>query len=195
MTKEKIKHAAIAQFAKDGYAGAALSVIAKEVGIKTPSIYAFYKSKDSLFLSAFEDVMDEHFNHIQKISNNFDHLSTEEKLRGVLERVCTYHTEEKIKTVFLNRAMLFPPDSLRDALHDIFMREEDMLSDLLTGIFKQGIKEGTIVNHRMEDLLASYFCLLDGVFLQLFYYSAEAFNERVASSWKVFWNGVSRSGT
>lgn len=195
MTKEKIKQAAIAQFAKDGYAGAALSAIAKEVGIKTPSIYAFYESKERLFLEAFEDVMDDHLAHIQKIGTNFDHLTTEEKLRGILERVTTYHTKEKVKTTFLNRAMLFPPEPSREALHEIFMREEDILSDLLSHIFKQGMEEGTIVNHRLEDLLASYFCLLDGVFLQLFYYSAEEFKARVTSSWKVFWNGVSRPGT
>lgn len=195
MTKEKIKQAAIAQFAKNGYEGAALSAIAQEVGIKTPSIYAFYESKESVFLAAFQEVMDDHLAHIQKISHDFDHLSTEEKLYGVLDRVCTYHTEEKIKTTFLNRAMLFPPESSRDALHEIFMREEDMLSDLLSDIFKQGMEEGTIVNHSLEDLLASYFCLLDGVFLQLFYYSAEEFKARVASSWNVYWNGVSRPET
>lgn len=193
MTKEKIMQAAIKQFAKNGYEGAALSSIAKEVGIKTPSIYAFYKNKESLFLAAFQDVMDDHLAHIEKISDDFDRLSTEGKLHGVLQRICQYHTEEKIKTTFLNRAMLFPPESTRTSLHDIFMREEDILSELLSGIFKQGITEGTIEKRSLDELLASYFCLMDGVFLQLFYYSTEEFKARVKSSWKVYWSGISCS--
>lgn len=193
MTKEKIKQAAIEQFAKNGYEGAALSSIAKEVGIKTPSIYAFFESKECLFLAAFQEVMNDHLAYIQRISEDFGNMTTKEKLYGVLQRVCRYHTREKIKTTFLNRAMLFPPESSQNALHDIFMHEEDILSDLLSEIFKQGLQEGSIVKYSLDDLLASFFCLLDGVFLQLFYYSTDEFEARVESSWTVFWNGISNT--
>lgn len=191
MTKEKIKRAAIGQFAENGYAGATLGSIAEEVGIKTPSIYAFFASKEALYLAVFQEVLDEHYVRVRDIKDGFTSVSAEDTLYGILQKICSYHLADTNKTNFLTRAMLFPPPSLTSDLNNAFLKEEDLLSDLLTDIFKQGMAEGSIVERPLEDLLAAYFCLLDGVFLQLFYYSSADFTNRLTSSWNVFWNGIS----
>ncbi|WP_434060455.1 TetR/AcrR family transcriptional regulator [Peribacillus frigoritolerans] len=49
MTKDRIKEVACKQLAEKWYDGTPLSSIAQEVGIKTPSIYALFKSKEDLF--------------------------------------------------------------------------------------------------------------------------------------------------
>lgn len=51
LTANRIQLIALSHFAKYGYAGTSLSKVAEEVGIKKPSIYAHYKSKEDLFLS------------------------------------------------------------------------------------------------------------------------------------------------
>lgn len=43
MTRTKLKEAALRLFGEKGYDGTALSEIAKEVGVKTPAIYAFLR--------------------------------------------------------------------------------------------------------------------------------------------------------
>lgn len=54
MTANRILEAALEHFAESGYEGAALSDIARQVGIRTPSIYAHFKNKDDLFLSVID---------------------------------------------------------------------------------------------------------------------------------------------
>ena len=46
MTRNKLREAAMKLFGEKGYDGTALSEIAKEVGVKTPAIYAFYENKE-----------------------------------------------------------------------------------------------------------------------------------------------------
>ncbi|MBC8830133.1 helix-turn-helix transcriptional regulator, partial [Escherichia coli] len=55
MTKKLIKEVALTLFAEKGYDGTALSEIAKAVGIKTPSLYAHFASKEALFLEVYQD--------------------------------------------------------------------------------------------------------------------------------------------
>lgn len=45
MTRTKLKEAALRLFGQKGYDGTALSEIAKEVGVKTPAIYAFLRAR------------------------------------------------------------------------------------------------------------------------------------------------------
>lgn len=45
LTKNKLKEVAMRLFGEKGYEGTALSEIAKEVGVKTPAIYAFLRIK------------------------------------------------------------------------------------------------------------------------------------------------------
>ncbi|EJL41332.1 transcriptional regulator [Brevibacillus sp. CF112] len=63
-TRDKIKAVALTQFAKGGYEGTPLSAITKEVGVTTPAVYAFFGSKEDLFLSIFEDVLSNHYHSL-----------------------------------------------------------------------------------------------------------------------------------
>ena len=53
-TKEKILDAALTLFAENGYNGTSVEQIAKAVGIKAPSLYKHYKSKEDI-LNALVD--------------------------------------------------------------------------------------------------------------------------------------------
>lgn len=53
-TKERILHEALTQFADKGYSAVYLAEIASAVGIKTPSLYKHYKSKQDIFDSCVE---------------------------------------------------------------------------------------------------------------------------------------------
>ncbi|UUZ83400.1 TetR/AcrR family transcriptional regulator [Paenibacillus sp. P26] len=67
MSAQTIKAAALRLFALRGYDGVPLSEIAKEVGIRTPSIYAHFSSKDDLFMAVFEDVLAEHSMRLERL--------------------------------------------------------------------------------------------------------------------------------
>lgn len=94
------------------------------------------------------------------------------------------NSEEKI--TFLKRAMLFPPAFLKERLRQKFMESEESLSRVLRALFTEGIEAGIIRRERIEDLLASYYCLLDGSFIQMFYYGRQQFEERLQSVWRMY---------
>ena len=48
-TKEKILHTALRLFAKDGYEGVSVSMIAKDIGITKSALYKHYKNKRDIF--------------------------------------------------------------------------------------------------------------------------------------------------
>ena len=53
-TKEKILDAALTLFAENGYNGTSVEQIAKAVGVKAPSLYKHYKSKEDILNSLID---------------------------------------------------------------------------------------------------------------------------------------------
>src|SRR6516225_5792547 len=55
--RERILDAAVHVFAEKGFYGAKVSEIAREAGVADGTIYLYFKSKDDLLISLFEDRM------------------------------------------------------------------------------------------------------------------------------------------
>ncbi|CBY60034.1 similar to transcriptional regulator, TetR family, N-terminal part [Listeria monocytogenes SLCC7179] len=82
MTKKLIKEVALTLFAEKGYDGTALSEIAKAVGIKTPSLYAHFASKEALFLEVYQDSIQMELTELGRVAERED-LVGEEKLQSI----------------------------------------------------------------------------------------------------------------
>ncbi|SDC40993.1 transcriptional regulator, TetR family [Melghirimyces thermohalophilus] len=190
MSAQGIIDASLRLFAQEGYNGASLARIADEVGMKKSSIYAHFSGKEDLFLKVFEQVLHHQLERTEQLAADIKQLSVEERLYRILLDNIQYFLEREEETAFLKRAMLFPPASLKEKLRARFLKSEEMLSELLSSIFREGIRSGQIRPLALEDLLASYYCLLDGAFIQLFYYGRTGMETRVDSVWKIFWSGV-----
>lgn len=66
-TKEEIIKAATRLFAEKGYEGMTMKEIANEVGIKPPSVYAFFKSKEDVFMHIYNDIL---MGHLEVATEN-----------------------------------------------------------------------------------------------------------------------------
>ncbi|TDF91851.1 TetR/AcrR family transcriptional regulator [Paenibacillus piri] len=190
MTASSIKKAALQHFARHGYEGTPLSDIAKEVGIKTPSLYAHFRSKEELFMKLFEDVLQEHSYRTRQLIHTLQGSTVEQMLFRILQDNCDNYMLSEEKMTFLKRVMLFPPAFLQERMHRQFLEAERALIDSLQAIFTAGIHEGIIKEEPVEDLVASYLCLMDGCFLQLYYYGKEPFYNRLNSIWRIYWDGI-----
>lgn len=68
-TREKILEKSLDLFSEDGYSDVSLEKIAREVGIKAPSIYKHFKSKNNIYdslLAIAIDKVDQHLESIDK---------------------------------------------------------------------------------------------------------------------------------
>lgn len=194
MTKEKIKSAALALFAKNGFAGTTLAEIAQEVGIKTPSIFSHFKGKEELFLVIFREVNWQIVEHVKQLDHDLGQASVEEKLHSIFTKNCRFYLEDEARSIFLKRTMLFPPEFLQEAIVDGFLHSEDALSAILTKIFQQGIESGELRNDRVEKMLAAYYCMIDGILIQIHIYGKEQMEARIACIWEHFWLGLKNHG-
>jgi len=180
-------------FAKGGYEGTPLSAITKEVGVTTPAVYAFFGSKEELFLSIFEDVLKNHYHSVKEAIEEAKSGTVEQRLYQILRGAFTYHVSHEEETIFYKRAMMFPPASLEDKLKERFGETEGMLTGEILMLLTEGIETGVIDNRPIEDLLDGFLCLMDGLFLQMFYYDEKKYEQKLHNIWKLFWSGIAGS--
>ncbi|WP_127580041.1 TetR/AcrR family transcriptional regulator [Paenibacillus koleovorans] len=187
---QTIKSEAIRLFALQGYDGTALSEIAKAVGIKTPSLYAHIDSKETLFMELFDDIAREHTEHLRVAIEAAGHSSLEERLFAVIRESCGDYTLSEVKSTFLKRSLFFPPAYMRKEIQGRFLEAEQSLRGLLSSLFEEGVADGTLRSIDVEQLIASFLCLMDGTFIQTHYYGAEEFGKRLPDIWKLYWAGI-----
>ncbi|TCP31339.1 TetR family transcriptional regulator [Scopulibacillus darangshiensis] len=190
MTKNKIKEVACKQLAESGYERATLSSIAKEVGIKTPSIYAFYKNKEDLFMAVYKDLLEDYYFYITNSVQNITDGTVKEKLYQIIKELCHYHLSQPEKTASYTKLAFVLPPTLNDDVRETFSEMEVVLSELLRDIFSKGIEQEVLKNQPVDDLIASFLCLMDGIFLELIYYQEAKFKRRVEQTWSIYWNGI-----
>jgi len=68
---------------------------------------------------------------------------------------------------------------------------EESFSAILHAIFVEGIDKKEIRQGKVENLIMSYFCLIDGIFMEFSYYGKENMEPRIQNIWENFWYGLS----
>lgn len=187
MSSDKIKEAALSQFALDGYEGASLRKIADEVGIKKPSIYAHYKNKDDLFIHVVEYVFQLERRRIlayfQEQLNR--HSTLEETLHGFFDWFGKeFESQDAAK--LLMRVSYFPPPSLNYEVSHMVYPFLDGLERVLAKFLVRQSYERT----HAAQIAISYMTLVDGTTVELLYGGMKRYQKRVEAAWPVFWHGL-----
>ncbi|CAB3392758.1 TetR/AcrR family transcriptional regulator [Kyrpidia spormannii] len=194
-TREELLKAACRHFGEGGYGSTPLSAIAGTCGIKTPSIYAFYKNKDALYLAAFRHVLESHYLFLKRAVEAKKDAPPEEQLFSILRGLVDFHDQETELTQFYKQAYLVPPHHLKAEMDETFRHYDRLLSALVDGILQRLIDEGIVAKGNRQAVLSAWFCLMDGIFLEMFYYPKEELDERLCMIWKIFWDGLKNSRT
>ena len=185
-TQDRIKQVALILFARKGFEGTSLSDIASGVGIKKPSLYAHYKSKEDLFLGVIHKVSVDYNEFVIKTVEERSDQNPEDQLYHLLHKNTNYLRNDEMGLIF-KRMMLFPPESLRADIYDMFEKTENVMREVIKSILIKMVPDD-----EWEQVFDAYLCLLDGVFEQVFYYSPEEHQKRLENSWTVFIQGVQR---
>jgi len=152
----KIIDAATKVFAKKGFYNAKVSEIAQEAGIADGTIYIYFKHKDDILISLFEEKMQEVLDNMkQQISLESDPLKKIEKFALVhLKLIQDNKDIAEIIQVELRQSSKFMKN-----YHNIKFFE---YLDLISHIIQEGKEKGLI----REDILPgiakrAFFCALD----------------------------------
>ena len=111
-TKQKILNEALTLFAEKGYSAVYVGEIADAVGIKTPSLYKHYKSKQDIFNSCvevFAERMENIRNNIQLPGSKAASFSyetiTEEQLIEVANALFMFYLQDNVAAKFRKMLM------------------------------------------------------------------------------------------
>lgn len=192
MTRNKLKKVAMRLFGEKGYEGTALSEIAKEVGVKTPAIYAFFENKEDLFMTVFREAMLSYNTYIQELSEEQKVLSAQESLRGILDRQYQFYQQSPEAGKIVLRYVVFPPAFLKETIEEAFLESDAMLTKIIEQFISKGMEEGVIRDQSVELLVDAFLNLMDGLSMQYFYYTSKGIYERKLNhAFEMYWKGAS----
>lgn len=189
MTAQRIKQAALVHFAVHGYEGTSLSKIAEDVGIKKPSIYAHFKSKEDLFMQILQDA----YTLALELSSDFFQTHQGQpvawQLKTYLHKYLS-HYQQRAEFRFMLRMTFCPPAPVEEAVLKQVYHFLDNLERHLVPIIEQAVRNGEIAAVHPEQAATAFMCILDGLFAELLYGGEERFKRKLESSWSLYWRGL-----
>ncbi|PRX77431.1 TetR family transcriptional regulator [Bacillus sp. V-88] len=188
--KQLIKSVALDLFGQKGYEDTSLAEIAKEVGIKKPSIYNHFRSKEDLFIDVLEDLIVSEVTAYRKTEVAMNHQEPLKNVRVLFDLFCQRLLTTK-EALLWKRVTFFPPEQFKDLIQEQFIHLEKVTTSILVSVYKEGVNQGMFQEVTEDDFVASFLCLVDGVFLEHHYYTDEIFQQRIESAWKVYALGIS----
>lgn len=186
-TRNKILKSALNLFSTRGYEQTSIRDIAIEVNIKAPSIYAYFLSKEELFISVSHFAMKEYTIFVQDHSFIMEEQSVEKKLYDFMKSLNDYFSENEFGR-FINRCFTLPPEQFKEKLVQLYLESEEEIKKVLLKILSTDAEKFISI----DLILASFFCNLDGMLLYRVNYSREHYEKRLEEIWQVFWRGIQK---
>jgi TetR/AcrR family transcriptional regulator, fatty acid metabolism regulator protein len=136
--RQRILDAAVRVFAKKGYHGAKVAEIAKKAGVADGTIYLYFRNKEDILVSLFDEVMEEHISQARAEIARVK--GAPEKLRVAAEHhLKLFSGNEDLAVVFqveLRQSTKFLERFTASWLQDYFK--------LLQDVIAEGQRDGTI---------------------------------------------------
>lgn len=183
---DKIINAAIAEFAKNGYAGASISQIAKKAGLVKSSLYSHFESKSELFSACIEVATDRRFSFLKKYIDKVYDEPIDVALYGFLLLYDDLGGEES-DAYFHERFAYFPPEDLKDEITNFTSNVIIVqVREILEPIFIKWADENNVSNSNMVDAIVAFLSMYDGIIVERLIGNQEKFRYRLEHSWRFF---------
>ena len=188
--KEKILEVTDALFADKGY-NVSMSDIAKEVGIKVPSIYSHYSGKDEIILLVIEREINRFYSFLLEEMKNMKEVNCEEKLKKLYYLILNYYKQEN-RLRFWRGISLIQNTELKMQCGNLVREKEKEVSEKLHQIFTEGMKNNRIEGIDAQSMVSFYFVLVRGVMdMMLVYQNVETdldlFFDKI---WREYWFAI-----
>lgn len=175
--QKKLIDAALQQYALHGYHGATMRKIANEVGIKPASIYFFYKNKEDLFIVAFKQLLDNHFDKMQDILNQKKDASAQEIFSAMFKGIAAHHIGDMQGTDAYISLVTSPIPEISQYLYDHMQRYNSWLIESLESILKRNYPK--MSESEMDRIIKQFVLIGNGVFWGIKLYNGEDFEEQI----------------
>ncbi|MEJ8553519.1 TetR/AcrR family transcriptional regulator [Tepidibacter sp. Z1-5] len=189
MTAKKIKQSALELISQRGYSDTTLSLIAERVGIKKPSIYSHFESKEDIFFCILEDETKNLKKYIESILDDIKESELDESLYLIIYKFANYFNKNKILAKFWNIVMYFPPYSLEKEFKSEFNLVKDKIYQHIYINFKEKHKNEKFDEEEMKNIIYSYELILRGI-LTMIIYDNDFNMEKIKPLCIIYFNGI-----
>ena len=189
-TAERLTQIALQLFAERGYAGTSLAAIAKRLGIRKPSLYNYYGSKDELFLVLFEESLER-----WKLAS-LPPLEAPGTCQGRLKKhfraSWEFATEDPHTTALCRAAVSQANGEIADKVQILLDRYRDLYQKAIHDIFTEAMDEGEIPHQDPLILVLAWLAFKDGVMTRQVFqpHAPNPFLDHFDGLWELFWRGI-----
>ncbi len=182
MSADDIKRSALKCFSKFGYEGTSLSMITEELGMKKQSIYAHYKSKEDIFISVLNTVLQEEKEFLDEYFSK-ECINSAEFLNNFIAIIKERFTSDKEYNIkFIIATSYMPPEKLTEELGDKCNTYFDEIETRVRNVISKNGKD-ELENERKVQV---FITIVVGLFSALAYRNIEAYEKRHEACWKLF---------
>lgn len=164
-TKEKILDASLDLFSLYGYQDTSVAQIAAAVGIKAPSLYKHYKSKQAIFDALVKKMDQQYFHQISMLklntlttrlaANPFSHISEEELIKTVWQLFQFFLWDPYISRF---RKMMILEQSRHSGIARIYEKQYfDDPINFQTELFRQLCSAGVLTGSDPRSMALSFY--------------------------------------
>lgn len=191
-TKDQILKAAFRLFADKGY-NTSMSDIAKQVGIKVPSIYSHFKSKDEIISLMMSNEINYFFDNLNfqiNILNKADE-NCEMKLKTICFSVFTYFSKPDRIKFWMGISSIYN-EELRAKEVKLFKENQFNVSMILKQIFIEGKNKGEIKYDSIEGTEYLFRAMIHGVLESILIYNDIGIDmdDYKRMIWQAYWDGI-----
>ncbi|WP_172370404.1 TetR/AcrR family transcriptional regulator [Sporosarcina jiandibaonis] len=178
MKRQELIDAALLHYSLHGYQGATMRKIASEVGIKPASIYFFYENKEALFIAAFEQLLLNHFDEMNRILLENEDATVDKIFSAMLKGIVSHHTGDLQATTAYISLVTSPIPEIKADLQKHMLKYTDWLVDSLEALLKRDFP--LIPSEEVNRVIKQFVLIGNGVFWGINLYKGKDFEEQVA---------------
>ena len=190
-TAERLRDEARVLFAERGFSGASLGEICARVGIRKPSVYNHYASKEALFLDLLRRALED-----WGLASPPPALDgpLREPLEQHLRALVGFAVERPHATALCRVAVSQVGDELEVKVRDMLLTQRREYQRHFEELFRAARERGEVIDVEVDALVYGWLTFVDGVLShQLFGFGRrrQAFLGHLDSMWKLYWRGIS----
>jgi AcrR family transcriptional regulator len=188
--KEEILEAAYKHFSKRGY-NVSMAEIAKEVGIKAPSLYSHFISKDEIVYLIVEKEIVKYNGFLNRVYDESKDKVIEEKFENIFFAIIKYFKDNDKLRLWRN-ILLIDNDDLRKKCSELVFNLEMFHLKKMEELFSKSMLQNHQNKDEIEGNALLFLAMIQGALEGelLCYGSSTKADEFISKTWKAYWNGI-----
>lgn len=190
-TRKEILNQALNIYTEYGYDKMTLALIAQNIGIKKPSIYAHFSNKDEIFLVLLEQQFKEINNFLDdKILNICTTYNKETLHSEIFKRIILYITQDPIRKKFWHRIFFNPPINFKKNIKAKLEAFAEKFINSMINTFELDIHNYKSREEMKIIIIDSFIAYIFGIISLLIYTDKTITLDELEVFWNIYIQGL-----